>query len=255
MTSKSDAVIELGKCLAGALDTSDIIGRWMAHHLADLITRAEAQPADQELARETREVILKLWEHKAGSRFTNTPFEFVKPVLAALARLEPDPQPWAHFRVLSAEELPPDNDLAHYPVLDAATDMDREFGHLVRLAVTLAAQTALEREDPWVVAGTAVGGTILDDVVQRLQTSIRAFRLESEVYGLARPTREPFKPGIDEMLESDGPARLANDQQPGGEDAVLAVALKASIARCVDLLVRLDRLVPGPDVGRGANAL
>ena len=58
MTGESDAVIELGKSLADALDASDIVGRWMAHHLADLITRSETQPNDHELARETREVVL-----------------------------------------------------------------------------------------------------------------------------------------------------------------------------------------------------
>ena len=247
MTSERDPVIEVGKSLADALDTSDIVGRWMAHHLADLITRSEAQPADQDLARETREVILKLWEHKAGGRFTKTPFEYVQPVLAALARLEPDPPPWAHFRTFSAEELPSDDDLAHYPVLEAAGDMDREFGHLVRLAVTLAAQTALEREEPWVVAATAVGGTVVDDVLQRLQRSIRAYRLDTALYQLPCSAREPFKPGIDELLESAKPARVADDQQPGSEDEVLAVALKAAIARCADLLERLDHLTPGPD--------
>ena len=101
MTSDSDRVIELGRSLADALDASDIVGRWMAHHLADLITRSEAQPANEELAAETREVILKLWEHKAGGRFTRTPFDYVQPVLAALARLEPDPPQWAHFRTFS----------------------------------------------------------------------------------------------------------------------------------------------------------
>ena len=247
MTSKSDPVIELGKGLADALDASDIVGRWMAHHLADLITRSEAQPADQELARETREVILKLWEHKAGGRFTTTPFEYVQPVLAALARLEPDPPPWAHFRTLSAGELPPADELAQYPVLEVACDLDREFGQLVRLAVALAAQAALDREEPWVVAAIAVGGTEVDDMMQRLQRRIRAYRLDAALYQHPGSADEPFEPDNNELPEPANSIRADGDQQPSSDDEVLVVALKAAIARCTDLLERLDHLVASPD--------
>lgn len=249
MTSESDPIIELGKSLADALDASDIVGRWMAHHLADLITRSEAQPTDQELARGTREVILKLWEHKAGGRFTATPFEYVQPVLAALARLEPDPPPWAHFRTLSDGELPPADELAHYPVLEVACDMDREFGQLVRLAVALAAQAALDREASWVVAATAVGGTEVDNMLQRLQRRIRAYRLDAALYQHPGSADEPFEPGNNELPEPAKPTTVDGDQLPSSNDEVLAVALTAAIARCTDLLERLDHLVAGPDPG------
>lgn len=248
MTSESDPVIGVGKSLADALDASDIVGRWMAHHLADLITRSEAQPADQELARETREVILKLWEHKAGGRFTTRPFAYVQPVLAALARLEPDPQPWAHFRTLSAEELPPADDLAHYPVLEAACDMDREFGHLVRLAVTLAAQAALDREEPWVVAATVLGATDVDDVLQQLQKKIRFYRLDTALSQDPLPADEPLEPDSNELAEHAEPTRVDSSGQPSSDDEVLAVALKAAIVRCTKLLERLDHLVAEPDL-------
>jgi hypothetical protein len=248
MTGETDPVMELGKSLADAMDASDIVGRWMAHHLADLITRSEAQPADHELARETREVILKLWEYKAGGRFTATPLEYVRPVLAALARLEPDPPPWAHFRTLSAEELPKVDDLAHYPVLEAACEMDREFGHLVRLAVALAAQAALDREEPWVVAATAVGGTEVDDVLQQLHSRIRAYRLDTALYQDPVPADEPFEPDGNELAEPANPTRV---RQPSSDEEVLSVALKAAIARCTELLERLDHLVAGPDLAVG----
>ena len=247
MTGESDPVIQLGKSLADALDSSDIVGRWMAHHLADLITRSEAQPADQELAKETRGVILKLWEHKAGGRFTRTPFEYVQPVLAALARLEPDPPPWAHFRTFSAEELPPADNLARYPVLEAACDMDREFGQLVRLAVALAAQSALDREEPWVVAATAVGGTDVDDVLQQLRRRIRTYRLDAALYQHDGSADEPFELATNELPESATPTQVDEDQQPSSHDDDLAVALKAAIARCTDLLERLNHLIDGSD--------
>ena len=214
---------------------------------ANLITRSESQPADQELARETREVILKLWEHKAGGRFATTPFEYVQPVLAALARLEPDPPPWAQFRTFSAEELPSTDNLAHYPVLEAACDMDREFGRLVRLAVALAAKAALDREEPWVVAATAVGGTEVDDVLQQLQRWIRAYRPDTALYPYPDPADEPFEPDSRELAEPPSSTSVDSDGQPSSDTEVLAVALQAAIARCTNLLERLDHLVAGPD--------
>jgi hypothetical protein len=249
MTGESDAVIELGKSLADALDASDIVGRWMAHHLADLITRSEAQPNDHELARETREVVLKFWEHNAGGRFRATPFGHLQPVLAALARLEPDPPPWAHFRTFSAEELPSADDLARYPVLEAVADMDREFGRLVRLAVALAAQSALDREEPWVLAATAVGGTEVDDVVQQLQSRVRAYRLRAALDQGPDTADEPFEPHSNELAEPAQSTSVDEKGQPNSDDEVLAIALKAAIARCTKLLESLDHLVATPEPG------
>ncbi|GAA1526244.1 hypothetical protein [Brevibacterium permense] len=247
MISESDPVIELGKSLANALDNSDIIGRWMAHHIADLITRSEAQPDDQDLARETREVILKLWEHKAGGRFIRTPFEYVQPILAALARLEPDPPPWAHFRTFPARDLPSNDDLSHYPVLEAAGDMDREFGHLVRMAVAFAGRAALEREEPWVVAATEIGGTVVDDVLQRLQKHIRSYRLVKGQFDFPGSAGDLFNSNIDEHAEDTRPSQTADYQSLETEEELLADALKTAISRCSDLLKRLDRLVSMPD--------
>lgn len=246
MTSENDPVLELGMSLADALDTSDIIGRWMAHHLADLITRSEADPNDQDLSTETREVILKFWEHKAGGRFKRTPLDHVQPVLAALARLEPDPPPWAHFRALSPDGLPSTDDLARSPLLAAACDMDRDFGRLVRLAVALAGKEALDREEPWVVAATAVAETEVDHALQQFQKWIHANRRHAAL-------RHDLVPPCELLEQSSEVAKHANSTsadkhgQPSSDDEVLSVALKAMISQCTKLLERMDHLIAAPD--------
>ena len=238
MTIETDFVFELGKSLADALDESDIIGRWMSHHLADLVMRSEAHPTDQDLIRETREVILRLWEHKAGGRFKTRPFEYVEPVLAALARLEPDPPPWAHFRAYSSEDLPSAHDMAGYPVIATACDMDREFGRLVRLAVAFAAQSALDKEEPWVVAATAVAGTEVDDVVQQLQRWI-----DHNPASLS----EQSESDSNHLEESTNPPGKNSNDERGSLDGGFAGAFKSTIARCMQLLERFDNLVPVVD--------
>src|SRR5688572_28049344 len=98
MSSDADPVLELGRALADALDHSDVVGRWMSHHLAELITRCEASPEDSELAATTRDVVLRLWERNRGARFQTEPFGYLQAVLRAIARLDPHPTPWAHYR-------------------------------------------------------------------------------------------------------------------------------------------------------------
>jgi hypothetical protein len=72
--------------------------------------------------------------------------------------------------------------------------MDRDFGQLVRLAVAVAAQAALDREEPWVVAATAVGGIEVDGVLQQLRRRIRAYRLDTALFRDPVPADEPFEP-------------------------------------------------------------
>lgn len=49
MSSDTDPVLQLGRDLADALDPSDIVGRWMSHHLAQLISQCDENPHDAEL--------------------------------------------------------------------------------------------------------------------------------------------------------------------------------------------------------------
>ena len=41
MTSDPDVVLQLGRELADALDEGDVVGRWMSHHLGDLLARCD----------------------------------------------------------------------------------------------------------------------------------------------------------------------------------------------------------------------
>ncbi len=68
------AIRELGEQILAELDasrTNDTLTRWLAHHVADLIKRADAAAAEggadaDRLARETRTAILRLWQHRSA---------------------------------------------------------------------------------------------------------------------------------------------------------------------------------------------
>lgn len=113
MSSDTDPVLQLGRDLADALDPSDIVGRWMSHHLAQLISQCDENPHDAELSATTRDVVLKLWEHKSGAPLTSEPYAYVQPVLRAIERLDPSPAPWAYYRPF-AEQAPSTKAMATY---------------------------------------------------------------------------------------------------------------------------------------------
>jgi hypothetical protein len=78
----------------------DTLGRWMAHHLAELIDKAEngVTAAERSRARKnTAETILKIWEHRATLPREAYPLAPYKELLKVLDRLRPDDNPFRYF--------------------------------------------------------------------------------------------------------------------------------------------------------------
>jgi hypothetical protein len=85
----------------GFEDGVDTLGRWMAHHLAELIDTAEngVTTAERLRAREkATETILKIWEHRTSLPGKAYPLAPYKNVLQVLDRLRPDDNPFRYFR-------------------------------------------------------------------------------------------------------------------------------------------------------------
>ena len=247
---RSACPLTLGRDLADALDEGDVVGRWLAHHLADLLTRCEASPDDQELARTTREVILKLWEHKSAGGFRRPPYGHLAPVLDAPARLEPEPAPWRRYRTFSDDEKPPEGALERYPVLKTACRIDGEVGDLVRLAVAVAAMEATSAEEPWVIAGSALAANEQDRAVRAVEQLVRRVEIRHRL--LVQDAEESEDPADvvpapsatpDGVVSPDGADTLGVSR-----DEVLIIALRVAVVRCRSLIDQLDRLCSGvPD--------
>ena len=95
-------VLDLGRYLVRELeieDSVDTLGRWMAHHLAELIDQAENAKTVAGRAKARKQAvatILKVWEHRKslpGKAYPLMPYE---DVLAVLARLRPDNNPFRY---------------------------------------------------------------------------------------------------------------------------------------------------------------
>lgn len=84
----------------GFEDGVDTLGRWMAHHVAELIKEVENARTTVERAKARKgaaETILKIWAHRASLPDKAYPLSSYKEILKVLELLRPDDNPFKHF--------------------------------------------------------------------------------------------------------------------------------------------------------------
>src|SRR5688572_5692390 len=93
-------VLALGQLIVDQLKLDpgvDTLGRWMAHHIAELLTAVDAAPSDKlrrERQNEAVQVILKLWAHRSTYENRINPLLELKPIVQVIRTLHPDSNPW-----------------------------------------------------------------------------------------------------------------------------------------------------------------
>lgn len=93
MSAQPNEILALGSQIVRELDladSNDTLGRWMAHHLADLIHQANTVTGEQKAAAETRAVdlTLKLWRHRNDTPGNVSPMKALDEVVSVLHRLK-----------------------------------------------------------------------------------------------------------------------------------------------------------------------
>jgi hypothetical protein len=97
-------VLDLGEHLVrelGFKDGVDTLGRWMSHHLAELIdeTKNGTTAAKRtEASRQATETILKIWEHRRSLPGRSYPLAPFNEILSVLHRLRPEANPFGIYR-------------------------------------------------------------------------------------------------------------------------------------------------------------
>jgi len=84
----------------GLHDGVDTLGRWMAHHLAELIDTAEnGTTSEERISAQARatETILKIWERRTSLPGRAYPLAPYQDILQVLNRLRPDDNPFNYF--------------------------------------------------------------------------------------------------------------------------------------------------------------
>lgn len=167
MSTQSKAILDLGKKIVDefGLDQSvDTLGRWMAHHIADLIHDAENAELEDKQSKQERcaSAILELWRHRAELPNGKRPFEDVEPILRALESLDPSDDTPRYFRRprMMAADAEPGTEVEKW--LDIANGIDFTARQLIRYCLFCASQTARDKTAEWVALAEAAG---LDDGV------------------------------------------------------------------------------------------
>jgi ABC-type cobalt transport system substrate-binding protein len=99
-TSPKD-VLELGQAISRELrldPRGDILERWLAHHLAELMANAGTAVGAKKIQAQKAAVdlILKLWSHRRALPKDADPLGHLREAIEVLAHLVPPANPWAH---------------------------------------------------------------------------------------------------------------------------------------------------------------
>lgn len=106
-------VLELGRTIVRQLELEqhgNVLPRWMAHHLAELIKAAEnsESAAKQDAEDRAVELILKLWKSRRDLPVPADPLSEYRDAIMVLDRMLPSADPWLRFRRPGS-----DDDLLH----------------------------------------------------------------------------------------------------------------------------------------------
>lgn len=158
MTEQSEhskAIIALGKKIVAELDLDnsvDTLGRWMAHHIAELIHNVENSTEANNLAQQTllREAVLSLWAHRFELPRSIRPLGNLEKVLRVIETLDPESNSSRYF---STTRAPEDENIESETTrqwLDLAKRMDYASKALIDYCLTLAADSAIDQSCEWV---------------------------------------------------------------------------------------------------------
>lgn len=212
-----ERTLELGKEIAKNLPGDDVLGRWMSHHISDLITRAETTPGPDgdEIRSETARTILELWAHRADLPVRNRPMATFKPVFTALDRLSEPQEPWAFYGTFEKGNEPSHADMIGALLLKLALELEDTAREVVQQIVIFAADEATDTEAKWLQLSAHLG----EDDQRRARRSIRQ---------LQRSLTQEYE-------------RLATDQDPVSDVADDRAELVATMRRAEGTLERIRK--------------
>jgi hypothetical protein len=177
MSAQSDKILTLGRKLVeqlGLEDSTDTLGRWMAHHLADLITKAEnASGSDKASAqKECFDAILAFWRHRSELPSGKRPFREMEPILRAVESLDPDDETPRYYRAPRPQkgEVAETSDQENW--LRIAEGLDYSAKVLIGYSLAEAADAALDKSKEWVKLAEGIEDDGVPEIVIRMVSSV-----------------------------------------------------------------------------------
>lgn len=187
----ANSVLALGRKLVeelGLEQSVDTLGRWMAHYIADLVTKAEKASGDEKKVaeRECSAAILALWRHRSELPDGRRPFQALEPVMRAIESLDPENSTPRYFRAAR----PPMDEAAETSEqrrwLALADELDYSAKVLIGYCLAEAAEAALDKSKEWVTLATEIEDDGVPEIVVRIVSAAADVINESEVNEASR---------------------------------------------------------------------
>jgi hypothetical protein len=211
-------IVELGKKIADELgleQSCDTLGRWMSHHIAELIDLAERGPASERAQRQEqcRAAILEVWEHINSIPPVSRPFGDLEPIVATIRALDPNES--AYFYQSRAQDVA---DASKLP--DAAKDwlkLSRGLDYTARLLIRMCLDKVMAETSgkfrEWIELAADAGATELPvvEIVRMLEGDDEAPKRVNEKRKKELQERLERLQGmkkLSELLENDIQAQL-----------------------------------------------
>ena len=209
VSTRSEPLLELGKRIVNELgmdDSVDTLGRWMAHHIAELIQAAESAEVEDRPGRlaQCTDGILALWKHRSHLPNGKRPLEDFEPILRALESLDPSDDRPRYFRTSRLEANQAEQNAETTEWLEAADELDYAAKILIRYCLARAAGAASDKSANWVALAEAAG---LEDDVDLI--AVRIMSEESDLLTATEPDDEVRKRIEDRIERLEGFKKMA----------------------------------------------
>ncbi|MFA3778321.1 AVAST type 3 anti-phage proein Avs3b [Yersinia sp. 1652 StPb PI] len=239
MTEPSErytAIIQLGKKLVEELELNnsvDTLGRWMAHHIAELIYDAENTTNETvRIAKqlEIRDSVWAFWTNRYELPFGNKPFKELEPILRALESLDPENQQPRHifpYPGLTDDREKESTETQKW--LKVAESIDSTSKILIDYCLSLAAENSIDKSQEWVELAQKAG---LDEDIDLIE--FRIFQLRGNAANTTNPSSAQWRvlekrqknlavflslaTQLDEQLKSQLEALPAIEDEPEKDD-------------------------------------
>ena len=202
-------ILPLGKKLVDELgldQSSDTLGRWMAHYIAELIQNAEAASEDdrpEKLAR-CAEAILDIWEHRSMLPNDKRPFEDFEPILRVLESLDLHNDIPRYFRLATTMVENDKQQSETEQWLDTIAKIDSSAKILIRYCLAHAAENAKNKSKEWID---------LAEVFSAEQIDFRIIRLIPDKNALSKDSildEWEYKQTEKQLLQIESLVKVAN---------------------------------------------
>ncbi len=162
LSLRSEPLLELGKRIVTELgidESTDTLGRWMAHYIAELILAAESASVEEQPAKRAQctTAILELWNHRHHLPAGKRPFEDFDAVLRALESLDPNASMPRYFPAMPDTHDNKNENAECKKWLSAADTFDRAARIIVRYCIARASESASDEAKSWLTLAEAAG--------------------------------------------------------------------------------------------------